>query len=76
MVSHSDPDKILVPRNESPLVLGVSENGTYCASDVPAMLPYTNQVVYLRNGEFATLDRDGYVINLVSDGTIVERGPT
>jgi len=75
VVSNSDPDKILVARNESPLVLGVSENGTYCASDVPAMLPYTNQVVYLRNGEFATLDRDGYEIKLVSDGTIVERGP-
>ncbi|MEE8355552.1 MAG: glutamine--fructose-6-phosphate transaminase (isomerizing), partial [Candidatus Bathyarchaeia archaeon] len=76
VVSNSDPDKILVARNESPLVLGVSDNGTYCASDVPAMLPYTNQVVYLRNGEFATLDRDGYEIKLVSDGTIVERGPT
>jgi glucosamine--fructose-6-phosphate aminotransferase (isomerizing) len=74
VVSTSDPGKILVARNESPLVLGVSENGTYCASDVPAMLPYTNQVVYLRNGEFATLDQDGYEIKLVSDGTIVERG--
>jgi len=38
------------------------------------MLPYTNKVVYLRNGEFATLDRDGYEIKLVSDGTAVERG--
>jgi glucosamine--fructose-6-phosphate aminotransferase (isomerizing) len=74
VVSTSDPRKILCARNESPLVLGVSENGTYCASDVPAMLPYTNKVVYLRNGEFATLDQDGYEIKLVSDGTIVERG--
>jgi len=74
VVSNSDPGRILCARNESPLVLGVSENGTYCASDVPAMLPYTNQVVYLRNGEFATLDQDGYEIKLVSDGTVVERG--
>jgi glucosamine--fructose-6-phosphate aminotransferase (isomerizing) len=74
VVSNSDPDKIFCARNESPLVLGISEDGTYCASDVPAMLPYTNQVVYLRNGEFATLDQDGYEIKLVSDGTIVERG--
>jgi len=73
VVSTSDPDKILCARNESPLVLGVSDEGTYCASDVPAMLPYTNQVVYLRNGEFATLDQDGYEIKRVSDGTVVER---
>ena len=74
VVSNSDPDKIFCARNESPLVLGVSDNGTFCASDVPAMLPYTNKVVYLRNGEFATLDQDGYEIKLVSDGTAVERG--
>jgi glucosamine--fructose-6-phosphate aminotransferase (isomerizing) len=74
VVSTSDPGNILCARNESPLVLGVSENGTYCASDVPAMLPYTNKVVYLRNGEFASLDQNGYEIKLVSDGTVVERG--
>ena len=73
VISTLDPGKILVARNESPLVLGVSKDGTYCASDVPAMLPYTNQVVYLRNGEFAILDQDGYEIRLVSDSTVVER---
>ena len=73
VVSNSNPGNILVARNESPLVLGVSENGTYCASDVPAMLPFTNKVAYLRNGEFATLDHDGYEIKQIVDGTVVER---
>jgi glucosamine--fructose-6-phosphate aminotransferase (isomerizing) len=73
ILSPSDPERIFLARNESPLVLGVSENGTYCASDVPAMLPFTNQVVYLRNGEYAVLDVDGYQIKRIQDGSLVER---
>jgi glucosamine--fructose-6-phosphate aminotransferase (isomerizing) len=73
MVSSADPERIYCARNESPLVLGLSEEGTFCASDVPAMLPYTNKVVYLRNGEFATLDREGFQIKRIQDGAPVER---
>ncbi len=73
VISSSDPTKIYCARNESPLVLGVSDQGTFCASDVPAMLPYTNRVAYLRNGEFAVLERDGFQIKHVQDGSSVER---
>jgi len=73
VISPSDPNRIYCARNESPLVLGVSEEGTFCASDVPAMLPYTNRVVYLRNGEFAVLDVDGFQIKRVVDGSTVTR---
>ena len=73
VLSTYEPDKIYCARNESPLVLGVSENGTFCASDVPALLPYTNQVNYLRNGEMAILSLEGYKIVKISDGTEVER---
>ena len=74
--SNHEPDKMYVARNESPLVLGVSDNGTFCASDVPALLPYTNQVAYLRNGEMAVLDIDGYQIIKISDGSEIERPTT
>ncbi|MCW4050785.1 MAG: glutamine--fructose-6-phosphate transaminase (isomerizing) [Candidatus Bathyarchaeota archaeon] len=74
VVTSLEPDKIYCARHESPLVLGVSGEGTYCASDVPAMLPYTNKVNYLRNGELAVLDVDGYQIMKISDGSYVERG--
>jgi glucosamine--fructose-6-phosphate aminotransferase (isomerizing) len=67
------PDKLFCARNESPLVLGVSENGTFCASDVPALLPYTNQVNFMRNGEMAVLDNDGFEIIKISDGSKIER---
>jgi glucosamine--fructose-6-phosphate aminotransferase (isomerizing) len=74
VVSSADPRRIYVARNESPLVIGISELGTFCASDVPAMLPYANQVVYLRNGEFAVLDQEGFSIRRIQDGSTVERG--
>ena len=76
VLSTHEPDKMYVARNESPLVLGVSDNGTFCASDVPALLPYTNQVVYLRNGEMAVLDIDGYRLIKISDGSEIERPTT
>ncbi len=73
VVSSDDPERIYCARNESPLVLGLSDKGSFCASDVPAMLPYTNRVVYLRNGEFAVLDKDGFDIQKIEDGVHVER---
>jgi len=73
ILSPSDPEKIFCARHESPLVLGVSDDGVFCASDVSAMLPYTNRVVYLRNGEFAVIDVEGYKITKIQDGSPVER---
>jgi len=73
ILSPSEPEKIFCARHESPLVLGVSDDGVFCASDVPAMLPYTNNVVYLRNGEFAVIDVEGYKITKIQDGSPVER---
>ncbi len=75
VLSSVEPDKIVCARQESPLVLGVSKEGTFCASDAPAIRPYTNQVVYLHNGELATLNVDGYKIQKVSDGSAIERMP-
>ncbi len=76
VLSTYEPDKIYCARNESPLVIGISDNGTYCASDVPALLPYTNQVNYMRNGEMAILDINGYNLINISDGSEIERPTT
>jgi glucosamine--fructose-6-phosphate aminotransferase (isomerizing) len=76
VVSATEPDKIYCARNESPLVLGVSDRGTFCASDVPAILPYTNKILYLRNGEFAELDKEGFSLKRINDGSTLVREPT
>ena len=75
VLSSLEPNKIVCARLESPLVLGVSDGATFCASDAPAIRPYTNKVVYLRNGELATIDVNGYKIVKVVDGSVVERVP-
>jgi glucosamine--fructose-6-phosphate aminotransferase (isomerizing) len=65
-------DSVFVARNDSPLVLGIGEEATYLASDVPAFREYTDKVVYLEDGEYARLDTNGWRVSDV-DGTTVEK---
>jgi len=75
VLSTKEPDKVICARNESPLVLGVSENGVYCASDIPAFLPVTNKAVMINNGELIILSQAGYEIRKINDSSIVVREP-
>ncbi|GGN91921.1 glutamine--fructose-6-phosphate transaminase (isomerizing) [Haloarcula pellucida] len=62
---------VYAARNDSPLVLGLGEDETFLASDVPAFRDYTDQVVYLADGEFARLDAEGWTVTTL-DGDSVE----
>ena len=44
-------DRIYVARKDSPIIVGINENVSYIASDIPAILPYTNKVFYMNNME-------------------------
>ncbi len=57
-----DEEKIYAIRKDSPLIIGVSENGNFIASDVPAILEYTNMYYLLLNDEFAVLDKEDVTI--------------
>jgi glucosamine--fructose-6-phosphate aminotransferase (isomerizing) len=74
-ISAHEPDKIVCARNESPLVLGISEKGQFFASDVPAFLPLTNNAIFMRNGELAVLKDDSFTIRSLSDRRIILREP-
>jgi glucosamine--fructose-6-phosphate aminotransferase (isomerizing) len=54
------PDRMVVARNGSPVLLGVGEREMFVASDVAALVGYTRQVVYLDDGELATVSATGY----------------
>ena len=71
----SDPDHIVAAKSGgSPIILGVGDKETYLASDIPAILPYTRQMIFLEDGEFAVLSRDGVQV-IGSDGRPVVRDP-
>lgn len=55
-------NKLYAIRKDSPLIIGVSETGNFIASDVPAILRYTNMYYLLLNDEYAVLDEDDVVI--------------
>ncbi|HUN34595.1 MAG TPA: glutamine--fructose-6-phosphate transaminase (isomerizing) [Trebonia sp.] len=61
-----NPDQLIVARNGSPVVLGVGENEMFVASDVAALVRYTRQVVYLEDGEVATLRAGDYQTRALS----------
>jgi glucosamine--fructose-6-phosphate aminotransferase (isomerizing) len=75
VVSVKEPDKIVCARKESPLTVGVGQNGVYCASDIPAFLPYTNKVVIVNDGELVVLREDGYELAKIADLSPVLREP-
>ncbi len=72
VVSDREPDRIIVAKNASPLVIGIGDGETLAASDIPALLSYTRNVIFLEDGEMAELTRSGVRI-AKADGTPVER---
>jgi glucosamine--fructose-6-phosphate aminotransferase (isomerizing) len=71
--AESDPDRLVVARNGSPIVLGVGENEMFVASDAPALIAHTKQVVYLDDGEVAVLEAGGFRTTDLHDQA-VEKG--
>ena len=59
IVTAFEPDTIYTARKESPMVLGHNEEGSFCASDAPAMLAYTHQICLMDDGDMAVLRPDG-----------------
>jgi glutamine---fructose-6-phosphate transaminase (isomerizing) len=61
VVSSRDPEKIVVARNGSPLLLGVGNDGeVLVGSDAAAVIAHTRNVVYLDDGDYAVLTPEGY----------------
>ncbi len=72
VVDAEDPDRIVVSRVASPLVIGLGDGENFVASGVPALLPVTKKFIYLEQGDLAEIRRDGVSI-VDSDGNSVTR---
>jgi glucosamine--fructose-6-phosphate aminotransferase (isomerizing) len=72
VVDAEDPDRIVVSRVASPLVIGLGDGENFVASGVPALLPVTQRFIYLEQGDLAEIRRDGVRI-VDTDGNTVSR---
>ena len=62
MVCADEPDQIIACRKDSPMVLGVGDGESFIASDVPALLAYTRNCMYIEKGELCVLTKEGITI--------------
>lgn len=67
-----EPDKLVVARDSSPMLIGLGEGEYFAASDVAAILEHTRKIVYLENGEVAVITRNG-IITTTGDGVPVRK---
>jgi glucosamine--fructose-6-phosphate aminotransferase (isomerizing) len=72
VISADEPNKIIGVRKESPLIVGVGETESFIASDVPAILDHTKNVIYLNDNEMVILESEGVVIKDM-DGNILDK---
>jgi len=67
VVCKENPGEIVAARHGSPLVLGSGHGENFVASDVSAILRYTNQVVYLEDEELARVTADGFSVSTIAN---------
>ncbi len=63
--------KLVVARKDSPLIIGLGDGENFIASDVPAILDYTDRVIYLEDGDIGVVTRDD--VKIRRDGIEVAR---
>ena len=70
VISDYEPDTIVAARKDSPMVVGLGENENFIASDVPAILKFTNRIIYVNDGEVVTLKGTSVDISTLSGAKV------
>ncbi len=67
VLSKDEPDKIVIAKNGSPLVIGLGKNENFIASDVNAIVEYTKKVIYLEDREIGYITDKDYMIKTLDN---------
>lgn len=72
MICKQEPDKLIAAKQGSPLVVGQGQGEFFVASDIPAMLSHTREMIFLEDGELVVFTAQGMAITTLA-GTPVEK---
>lgn len=70
------PDRLVAAKNASPMVLGLGDGETFVASDIPAIIAHTRDVVFMDEGDMAVITAGNAHITRIDTGETVERPTT
>jgi len=73
IISEAEPDKIIAVRKDSPLVVGLGRGEYFIASDIPAFLKYTRDMVVLDNDEMAILTQQGVSVSNIHNKLVKKK---
>ncbi len=68
-----EPDRIIVARKGSPLLLGIGDGEMFVASDASPVVEHTKKVIYLDDGEMAIVTRDDYEVKTIQDVPLTKK---
>ena len=71
LMDRDDPETLLAARMSAPLIFGIGTGEHFVASDIPAFLPYTRQVIFLEDGDIVRCNAGGYAIMRLEDLALV-----
>ncbi len=70
VIASDSPETLIGVRQDSPLIVGISDQGFFVASDIPAILDYTREIVLIENGDIAELTPETYRIESLKNGPV------
>ena len=68
-----EPDRIIVARKGSPLLLGIGDDEMFIASDASPIVEHTKKVIYLDDGEMAIVTKDDYEVKTIKDEPLTKK---